>query len=83
MFHIKIFKLKFYNKDIFLVKANTGGLLGLFMGFSLLSIIEIFYYFTLRLWWRILKRKKAKNDKNRFIVQPFMNKLDTMYPFIE
>ncbi|KAB0792999.1 hypothetical protein PPYR_12619 [Photinus pyralis] len=29
--------------------ANCGGLLGLFMGFSLLSIIEIFYFLSLRL----------------------------------
>lgn len=28
--------------------ADTGGLLGLFMGVSILSLIEIFYYFTLR-----------------------------------
>ncbi|XP_053949282.1 pickpocket protein 28 [Anastrepha ludens] len=28
--------------------SNTGGLLGLFMGFSIFSIIEIFYYVTLR-----------------------------------
>lgn len=28
---------------------NCGGLLGLFVGFSLLSVIEIFYYLTLRL----------------------------------
>jgi acid-sensing ion channel, other len=29
--------------------ANCGGLLGLFMGVSLLSIVEVFYFFTLRL----------------------------------
>lgn len=29
--------------------ANCGGLLGLFLGFSFLSLIEIFYFFTLRL----------------------------------
>jgi acid-sensing ion channel, other len=30
--------------------ANCGGLLGLFLGISLVSIIEIFYYLTLRIW---------------------------------
>ncbi|XP_037296672.1 pickpocket protein 28-like [Manduca sexta] len=30
--------------------ANCGGLLGLFLGFSFLSLAEIFYYMTLRLW---------------------------------
>lgn len=29
--------------------ANFGGLLGLFVGFSLLSLIEIIYYCTLRI----------------------------------
>lgn len=29
--------------------ANCGGLLGLFVGVSVLSIIEVFYYFILRL----------------------------------
>ncbi|KAF5300625.1 hypothetical protein FQA39_LY11086 [Lamprigera yunnana] len=30
--------------------SNIGGLLGLFMGFSVTSIIEILYFCTLRLW---------------------------------
>ncbi|XP_005178343.2 pickpocket protein 28-like [Musca domestica] len=30
--------------------ANCGGILGLFMGFSILSLIEFFYHLTLRLW---------------------------------
>ncbi|XP_059060865.1 pickpocket protein 28-like [Achroia grisella] len=33
--------------------ANCGGIMGLFMGFSFLSVIEIIYYFTLRLFCRI------------------------------
>lgn len=28
--------------------ANTGGLLGLFMGFSVISIIELIYFMTFR-----------------------------------
>lgn len=28
--------------------ANCGGLLGLFMGFSILSVAEILYFLTLR-----------------------------------
>ena len=38
--------------------SNIGGLLGLFLGISLLSIIEIVYFFTLRflndLWYKVL-----------------------------
>lgn len=33
--------------------ANCGGLLGLFMGVSFLSVIEIVYFFTLRLWQNV------------------------------
>jgi acid-sensing ion channel, other len=38
--------------------ANCGGLLGLFMGISVLSVVEIVYYFTLRLAsnWHMQKK---------------------------
>jgi hypothetical protein len=36
-----------YGRTDFL--ANCGGLLGLFMGVSLISILEIFYFCTIRL----------------------------------
>lgn len=35
--------------------ANCGGLLGLFMGFSFISLIEIVYFLTLRMWCNIQK----------------------------
>lgn len=41
--------------------AICGGLLGLFLGFSALSVFELFYYFTLRLFWRIY-RLRTQND---------------------
>jgi acid-sensing ion channel, other len=28
--------------------ANCGGILGLFMGFSFLSLLEVIYFFTIR-----------------------------------
>uniref|UniRef100_A0A1I8Q8M8 Pickpocket protein 28-like n=1 Tax=Stomoxys calcitrans TaxID=35570 RepID=A0A1I8Q8M8_STOCA len=34
--------------------ANFGGVLGLFMGVSILSVVEIIYHFTLRLWERMM-----------------------------
>lgn len=40
--------------------ANCGGLLGLFMGVSLLSIVEIIYYLTIRLCCNLSMRKKRK-----------------------
>lgn len=42
--------------------AICGGILGLFMGFSALSVIELVYYPTLRLFWMI-QRMKTENDK--------------------
>lgn len=36
--------------------SNVGGLLGLFLGISVMSVVEVFYYFVIRfvnnLWWR-------------------------------
>lgn len=40
--------------------AIVGGLLGLFMGVSILSLVEFVYYSTLRLYWSI-KQWKSKN----------------------
>ena len=41
---------------VFLISANIGGLLGLCMGFSLLSAAELVYFFTVR--WAILVYRK-------------------------
>ncbi|CAH2042277.1 unnamed protein product, partial [Iphiclides podalirius] len=35
--------------------AHCGGIMGLFIGFSILSLMEIVFYFTLRLWCVIVK----------------------------
>lgn len=48
--------------------AACGGLIGLFMGISLLSIVEFFYYFSLRLFCSI-RLKKAKIDTEKGIVR--------------
>lgn len=47
--------------------ANIGGLLGLFMGFSAFSIIELFYFFTIRPCCNHLKSA----DKRNIIFKPF------------
>lgn len=46
------------------VSANTGGLLGLFMGFSFLSAVEVIYFISLRLWCSISKKKKITDVTN-------------------
>lgn len=42
--------------------ANTGGLLGLFMGFSVLSLIEIFYFITLRPYCKSVQHHRSKKN---------------------
>lgn len=44
--------------------AACGGLLGLFMGISLLSIVELVYYFSLRLFCSVHSRN-ARNDSDK------------------
>lgn len=46
------------------ILAIGGGLFGLFLGVSLLSIIEFVYFSTLRLFWNIWR------SKNRSSVAP-------------
>lgn len=43
--------------------ANCGGLLGLFMGVSLLSVVEAIYYCTLRLGCNLRKRRLKKRKR--------------------
>ncbi|KAL7744948.1 hypothetical protein ACLKA6_007220 [Drosophila palustris] len=44
--------------------SNTGGLLGLFMGFSIFSVIEIFYYVTVRPYCasRALQQRRQRRE---------------------
>lgn len=39
--------------------VSIGGTAGFFIGLSVLGLIEIFYYFTLRLFWFIVKGKNG------------------------
>lgn len=43
--------------------ANCGGILGLFMGVSILSIVEIFYFSTLRIGCSLRKRRQIKKKR--------------------
>ena len=49
---------------IFDFLSYIGGLLGLFAGISVLSLFEIFYFFTLRLIYEILKLKRRQRRVN-------------------
>lgn len=61
-------RAEYYTKIDFL--ANCGGLLGLFVGASVLSIIETIYYFTLRLPFSLrFHGQYSRNRSNK--VTPF------------
>lgn len=44
-----------WNVRFLYIVANTGGLLGLFMGFSMISISELFYFMTVRPYCNYLR----------------------------
>lgn len=45
------------------ISASTGGLLSLCMGFSLLSLMEVFYYVILRTPCQIAHRKRVESRR--------------------
>ncbi|XP_011164616.2 pickpocket protein 28 [Solenopsis invicta] len=62
--------------------SSTGGLLGLFLGFSFLSFMEILYFSTMRLWCRLYHRRDLLRptvlqthplDDNKKVIYPFTN----------
>lgn len=46
--------------------ASCGGLLGLFMGISVLSIVELIYFFTLHLFCTLEHQKSIETSKSRW-----------------
>lgn len=63
--HVETYKrVEVYTYTNFL--AICGGLLGLFLGVSALSIIEFIYYSTLRLFWAHRKWKSQNAVKPMF-----------------
>lgn len=45
--------------------ANVGGIMGLFMGVSLLSIVEMVYFSTLRLGCNLRRRRRIKKQREK------------------
>lgn len=76
----KVLTLKrseFYGEAAFL--ASCGGFLGLFMGFSILSLVEIFYFSTIRVLCNYLMRKKVFDKSELILVKESKMKLNTIY----
>lgn len=55
--------------------SYTGGLLSLFMGFSVFSIVEIFYFLSIRPYSSNLKNLERRRIKFRRLFQRFGNKI--------
>ncbi|KAL1122049.1 hypothetical protein AAG570_003455 [Ranatra chinensis] len=51
--------------------ASCGGVLGLFSGISLLSIVEVIYYVTLRFWNNIHRRRRVQKEEHDEGILPF------------
>lgn len=49
--------------------SNCGGLLGLFLGVSALSIVEVFYFFVIRLTSDVVRKFKRSTKVEPFAVQ--------------
>lgn len=45
--------------------AYIGGTFGLFMGFSLVSLVELIYFVSIRLYFNI-KRRQMKTEKRQY-----------------
>ncbi|XP_032675500.1 pickpocket protein 28-like [Odontomachus brunneus] len=60
--------------------SSTGGLLGLFLGFSFLSFMEIVYFATMRLWCR-LYRQRASSKPTALQTHPLDHRKKMIYPF--
>jgi hypothetical protein len=41
--------------------VSFGSIAGFFMGCSILSVVEIFYFFTIRLAWYLWRRRQLLN----------------------
>lgn len=52
------------NQNMCVQTANTGGLLGLFMGFSVVSIVEIVYFMSVRPYCASRRSKSKEVDTN-------------------
>ncbi|XP_076650925.1 pickpocket protein 28 isoform X2 [Halictus rubicundus] len=61
--------------------SSTGGLLGLFMGFSFMSLVEIGYFITLRICCRIFTNNQT--PRNIFPVRPLDPNKNVVYPFVQ
>lgn len=66
---LEFYKVLSINKSISFFSANLGGVFNLVFGLSMLSLMEIVYVLTVRLWYHYKKQTKLAK-----IVQVLPNK---------
>lgn len=66
-----------------LLIVSIGGSAGLFVGASMLSFVELFYFFTIRAIWNAKVRKRLENDQYTLKegVEDTTPKMDDETPF--
>lgn len=57
--------LEYVLLDLFHIPASVGGLMGLFMGFSFISIAEFIYYAILRPYHKIKRHERVNHTPPR------------------
>ncbi|XP_029173329.1 pickpocket protein 28-like [Nylanderia fulva] len=62
--------------------SSTGGLLGLFLGFSFLSFMEIVYFATMRLYYRLREDRQESQRSIMLQIQPLDDRKKMIYPFM-
>ncbi|XP_069692716.1 pickpocket protein 28-like [Periplaneta americana] len=62
--------------------SNTGGLLGLFLGFSFLSAVEVFYFISMRLWFAMAQRRQQRQTSLILANSSHVNMVSP-YPFAQ
>lgn len=70
---------RYVNHETITFISNVGGLLSLFLGVSLLSAIEIFYFLVVRTLIIVLKIFKKKNKRERIVGVDLTN---TLHEFV-
>jgi len=65
------------------ISAITGGLLSLFLGFSMLTLLEIFYFITIRLACSLQRKKKIEIKKTQSIEKLFSDYFASEFSLVE
>ena len=60
---VQIFKIYLIPKNYLSVIADIGGLLGLFLGCSLLSLMEIFYFLFAAIIEKLRQKIRTENEE--------------------